>query len=100
MANCPNCNSKLATQKIVKSFLSLKSYPPIACKNCRMILSHKINNRLYGGLAAILGISVGLLYINLNNLDVKNMLIGIILAGISLVLSSIFITNFLHFEKQ
>ena len=99
MAQCPNCNNKLNSKSIYKSFLSYKGYPNIECKSCGASVFHKSKNRLYGGLIAAISIFVACLYFNFKNPSVENVLIGIALAAVALLLSSILIIPLLEFEK-
>ena len=99
MANCPNCKSKLSTLRVLKSFWSLKRYPPFSCPTCGTELNHTTSNRMSGGLLVGVAIFVSMTYISNRDFAISTTLVTILLMLFIALLLSVVAVQFFKIEK-
>ncbi|MGO4912258.1 TIGR04104 family putative zinc finger protein [Leeuwenhoekiella sp. W20_SRS_FM14] len=99
MSNCPNCKSKLSTLKVLKSFWSLRRYPPFSCPICETKLNHTASNRMSGGLIVGVAIFVSMTYTSNRDFAINKTLITILLMLCIALLLSVVAVQFFKIEK-
>ena len=96
MPACPNCNHKLNSKKLFKSFWSFNSYSNIPCPSCSVTLAHTSKNRLYGGLSIGITLFISFAAYALSNetIGIKVMISGCTTIIVALILSTIAVSYF------
>ena len=99
MKSCPNCNSKLSTQTVLKTFWSLKRYTEFRCPACHEKLNHTTSNRIFGGLIVGVAIFVSMTYTSTHEFSIDKTLVTISIMLCAAFALSVIAVQFFKFKR-